>query len=66
MKKRIIVVMALMIALFMTGCSNKEEKEGEAPVLKVAVAEDATTLETNSINDDYAENIIIQVYDTLV
>ena len=66
MKKKIIIGMLLVLALFMTACSNKEEKSAEGKVLKVAVSEDTTTLEPTALSDDYEENILIQVYDTLV
>ncbi|MET3617198.1 peptide/nickel transport system substrate-binding protein [Peptoniphilus olsenii] len=65
MKKKALLFLVLVLA-FLTACSNDGTKSGEDPVLKVAVSEDTTTLDTATINDDYAENIIIQVYDTLV
>lgn len=58
--------MLLVLSLFMTACSSKDKGDGEGKILKVAVSEDTTSLETSSIDDDYAENILIQVYDTLV
>ena len=67
MKKKFIIGMLLVLSLFMVACSNKkEEAQGEGKVLKVAVSEDTTTLEPNALSDDYEENILIQVYDTLV
>lgn len=65
MKKFGIVLLVLSL-VFLTACSGGKEKTGEDPVLKVAVSEDTSTLDTATVNDDYAENIIIQVYDTLV
>lgn len=66
MKKKLIIAMLLALSLFMVACSNKGDTKAEGKVLKVAVSEDAQTLEPNDLNDDYAENILIQVYDTLV
>ncbi|OFO61567.1 ABC transporter substrate-binding protein [Peptoniphilus sp. HMSC075B08] len=66
MKKKIIIGMLLVLSLFMTACSSKDKGDEEGKILKVAVSEDTTSLETSSIDDDYAENILIQVYDTLV
>lgn len=66
MKKKIITGMLLAISLFITACSSNENSEAEEKILKVAVSEDTTTLETDTVNDDYAENILLQVYDTLV
>ncbi len=66
MRKRIIIGMLLVLSLFLTACSSKDKKKEEGKILKVAVSEDTTTLEPNALNDDYAENILIQVYDTLV
>lgn len=64
--KKIGVVLLALTLVFLTACSGGKEKTGEDPVLKVAVSEDTSTLDTATVNDDYAENIIIQVYDTLV
>lgn len=66
MKKKIIIGMLLVLSLFMTACSSKDKGDGEGKILKVAVSEDTTSLETSSIDDDYAVNILLQVYDTLV
>ncbi|MBU5668738.1 ABC transporter substrate-binding protein [Peptoniphilus sp. MSJ-1] len=67
MKKKTMLILSLVLALMLVGCSGGGEKSAEAGgVLKVAISEDATTLDTAQINDDYAENILIQVYDTLV
>lgn len=65
--KKFGVALLAMALLFLTACSSGDKKEaGEDPVLKVAVSEDTSTLDTAEVNDDYSENIIIQVYDTLV
>lgn len=66
MKKKLIIAMLLILSLFMVACSKKEDSKAEGKVLRVAVSEDAQTLEPNELNDDYAENILMQVYDTLV
>lgn len=66
MKKKLIIAMLLALSLFMVACSKKEDAKAEGKVLRVAVSEDAQTLEPNELNDDYAENILMQVYDTLV
>lgn len=66
MKKRLIIGMLLVLSLFMTACSSKDKANEEGKVLKVAVSEDTTTLEPTALSDDYEENILIQVYDTLV
>lgn len=67
MKKKIIIGMLLVLSLFTVACSNKkEEAQEEGKVLKAAVSEDTTTLEPTALSDDYEENILIQVYDTLV
>ena len=47
MKKRLIIGMLLVLSLFMTACSSKDKSNEEGKVLKVAVSEDTTTLETD-------------------
>ncbi|MFO3715889.1 hypothetical protein [Anaerococcus cruorum] len=49
MKKKIITGMLLAISLFITACSSNENSEAEEKILKVAVSEDTTTLETDTV-----------------
>lgn len=67
MKKKILIFTVLFSLIMLSACSNKNsEKTSADKVLKVAVSEDATTMDPIEVNDDYAENLVVQVYDTLV
>lgn len=67
MKKKTILIFSLVLAFLMTACSGGGEEKAEGgQILRVALSEDSKSLDTAVLNDDYAENILIQVYDTLV
>ena len=62
MKKRLLIVVFGLI-LFMTGCGNKE---ADLSTFRVAVSADGTSLDPIDYNDVFSENILKQIFDTLL
>ncbi|WP_276907230.1 ABC transporter substrate-binding protein [Peptoniphilus duerdenii] len=62
MKKRLLIVVFGLL-LFMTGCGNKE---ADLNTFRVAVSADGTSLDPTDYNDVFSENILKQIFDTLL
>lgn len=66
MKKKTILILMMVLALTLTACGGKKEAVEGEKTLRVALSDDATSLDPDDFNDDYSENMMIQVYDTLI
>ncbi|MDD7363781.1 MAG: ABC transporter substrate-binding protein [Peptoniphilus sp.] len=65
MKKRLIA-MFLALSVVLTGCGGGEEAAKDKDTLTIAQASDAESMDPIVQNSIYAENIIKQIYDTLL
>ena len=65
MKKRL-MAMFIAMALMLTACGGSASKGGDKDSLVIAQASDAESMDPIIQNSIYAENIIKQIYDTLV
>lgn len=64
MKKKLYLLLMLVVALTLTACGGGGKKT--ADTLRVALSDDATNLDPTVFNDEYSENIMIQIYDNLL
>ena len=62
MKKRLILI-AFGLIFILTGCGNNE---ASLNTFKVAVSADATSLDPTNFNDDFSENVMKQIFDTIL
>jgi len=60
------LVLALIIGLGVTGCTNTETIPSEERILKVANNADATSLDPQRVNDGPSAVVNTQIYETLV
>lgn len=63
MRKNRLLILLISFMFILSGCGNNN---GDNKTLNVAVAADATNLDPVSFGDDYSENVLKQIYDTLV
>lgn len=63
MKKKSLVALLLAFVFLLSGCGAPKK---DNKTLNVAVAADATSLDPINFNDDFSENAMRQIYDTLL
>ena len=62
-KKKSLIALLLSFVFVLTACGSSS---GDNKTLNVAVSADATSLDPNNYNDDFSENAMRQIYNTLV
>ena len=63
MKKKLLLI-AFGLIFILTGCQGG--KEADTKTFTVAVSADATSLDPTNFNDNYSENVMKQIFDTLL
>ena len=63
MKKKSIIAVLLVLTFMLSACGGAKTDD---KTLTVAVASDATSLDPDNFNDDFSENAMRQIYNTLV
>ena len=63
MKKKSIIALLLVFTFVLTACGGAKT---DNKTLNVAVSADATSLDPDNFNDDFSENAMRQIYNTLV
>lgn len=64
MKKRTLIIMALVLSFVLTACGGKGS--GADDTLTIAMVSDAVSLDPTQTNDTYSSNVSFQIYEGLI